>query len=399
MAPTPTPSASVPVKEKGLTILTQNGFTDGRGAAHVVGEVYNGASLNWMRVTVTCEFYDKDEHLLATRETYALIDILLPDEKAPFKVSFWEPAAEVESFVLSVSGQETTRQAFTGIEFAQDDGKAIGDALLIFGEVINRSGGPANNVRIAATIFDREDRIIDVGFAYAERDIFVRGSVSPFALTIDEINGEPERYELIAYGERAQDNKLDRLADIELGSAYYPVDASDDPVLVGEVTNVGVRNATSIKVFASFYDREGTVIDTAWSYIWAAVLEPGARSPFNIAPLNPGPEIKEWTVWVEGIEINDPVPGSLVLQETTNAVSDDDVATFTGFVHNDGIKTMTAIEVAVTVYDGEGKVVAAGWEWLDGDLEPGARMPFTLEVEASENANSYELYVQGTIKT
>jgi hypothetical protein len=352
-----------------------------------------------MQVMVKCEFYDKNEHLLATREVHALIDVLLPDERAPFKASLWEPTAEVEGYVLSAGGQEATRKAFTGIEFAQDDGNIEGDALVIIGEVINRSDVAASNVRIAAAVFDRGDRIVDVGFAYAERDVFVPDSVSPFVLTIDRVNGEPERYELIAYGKRAQDDKLDRLADIQLGSTHYQAEAVDEPMLIGEVTNQGEQNATSIKVFASFYDREGTLVDTGWSYVWTAVLEPGTRSPFEIEPRNPTPEIERWTVWAQGTEIDDPVPGDLVLQETTNTVSGDDVAAFVGFVHNDGTETMTAIEVAVTVYDGEGNVVATGWEWLDGDLLPGARMPFAFEVKANENAVSYELYVQGTIKT
>ena len=57
---------------------------------------------------------------------------------------------------------------------------------------------------------------------------------------------------------------------------------------------------------------------------------------------------------------------------------------------------MESIEVAVTVYDAEGNVVMTDWTWLEDSLAPGASMPFEFEVQSSEAADSFELYVQGS---
>ena len=51
---------------------------------------------------------------------------------------------------------------------------------------------------------------------------------------------------------------------------------------------------------------------------------------------------------------------------------------------------------SVTVYDAEGNVVMTDWTWLEDKLAPDATMPFEFEVQASEQADSFSLYVQGT---
>ena len=88
-----------------------------------------------------------------------------------------------------------------------------------------------------------------------------------------------------------------------------------------------------------------------------------------------------------------------IMEDTDNPLADDYTATFVGNVKNNGTETMTAIQVAVTVYNADGEVVTVGQTWLDGDLAPNETMPFEFEVQASEAADSFELYVQGSVKT
>jgi hypothetical protein len=393
-----TPDAPATVAAHGLTILTQNGFTDSGGAAHVVGKVYNDTTTRFERVTVTCVFYDRDGQLLAQQSAPVLIDILLPEEKAPFKLSLWDPSQSIERYFLSVSGQETTAEPLTGIEFVQDNAQIQRETLVILGQVINNSPIPASDVQIAAAIFDREGQIIDVAAAHTARDIFVQGSISPFALLIEPVNGEPERYELIVHGKQAPDDAVERLAHLELTSTNARRNEQNDLVILGEVANLDQAPAGSVKVFAALYDENETLVDVGWTHIWAEVLAPGARSPFGIELIDPAPGIERWQVWVQGTKHAAPAQGSLTLVDTDNTLSDSRVATFTGRVRNDGSETMTRIEVAVTIYDAEGQIVAAGWDWLDGDLAPETSTPFAFEVETNERADSFALYVQGTIK-
>jgi hypothetical protein len=398
--PTPTPETTEPpITEEGLVILTHNGFTDDSDAVHVVGEVYNNTDANYEWVVVKVEFYDEGKTLLAEEETYVYVDILLPNEKAPFKVSLWEQPDGLDNYVVSVTGDETDVEPFTGIKFVQDSGAVDENSITIIGEVTNESETPASNVRIAAAVYDANGDILDVGFTFSERDVFFQDSLSPFEMYIGNTNDSPDSYELIAYADEAADWELEDLAEIEMIDIDYYFDVFDDLVVVGEVINNDSQNASFISVFASFYDENDALVAVGWNFVWADILEPGAKSPFDISLFGTPEEIDHWTVWVEGDKTDSEAEGNLVLVDTDNTIDDDYLATFTGQVQNDGEDTMEYIEVAVTIYDADGNVVMTDWTWLDGELAPGGTMPFEFEVQANENADNFELYVQGSVKS
>jgi hypothetical protein len=397
--PTATPTESAvtpPIAGEGLSILMHNGFTDSSDTVHVVGQVYNNTESNYEWVTIKVEFYDKDEKLLAEEEGYAYVDILLPKEVAPFKISLWEDVTGIDTYVVSVTGDETDEEPFTAIEFVQDSGKIDGNSLTIIGEVTNPGETPASNVRIAASVFDENGDIVDVGFTFAERDIFFQDTLSPFELYVSDTSGTPDRYELLVYADEAADWELESVADLEMNSIDYYIDSFDDLIVVGEVTNNDTANVAYASVFASFYDENDVLVAVGWDFVWADILAPGEKTPFEIELFGTPQEIDHWTVWVEGDKTDTEVAGKLSLRDTDNTIDDNYLVTFTGNVVNEGTEKMESIEVAVTVYDGEGNVVMTDYTWLEGELAPNATMPFEFEVQTSEVAESFELYVQGS---
>jgi len=402
--PEPTPTAAAAATEptemeEGLVIVSHSGYADSSGVVYVVGEVYNNSEANYRWVMAECAFLDEDEILLAEAESYVYAGILAPGEKAPFKITLWEVPAGLDTYIVSVSGDETSEAPFVGIELLQESGSVDEENLTIIGEVTNTSETPASEVRIAASVYDGDGEIVDVGFTYAERDVFFQGMVSPFKLFISEVNGDPDRYELRIYASAAADWELEEYADLEIKSIDYTIDAYDDLVVVGEVDNTDDVNVAYIKTFASFYNEADELIGVEWSYAWADVLAPGEVTPFTLALFATPEDIDHWTVWAEGSRTDEEPVGGLAFAESDNALSDDYVATFTGTIENVGTEIMTAIEVAVTVYDAEGNVVMADWTWLEGDLAPGERMPCEFEVQTDETAESFELYVQGSVET
>ena len=385
--------------DEGLVILTHDAYIDDSDVVNVVGQVYNNTTRNYQWVVVKCEFYDKEDKLLAEEETYAYIDILLPDEKAPFRLFLWETPAGLERYVVSVEGDETTEQPAVGIQFVQDNGSIEENNLYIIGEVTNTGETPVSQVRIAAAVYDENGDILDVGFTYAERDVFVQDKLSPFELYVSATNGTPDSYELIVYGQEAADYELEQLADLDLTSIDYYIDTFDDLIIVGEVANDDSQNVAFVLAFASFYNEADELVAVGWGYAWADILEPGNKSPFSIELYNTPEEVDHWIVWFEGDVTDDPVAGKLVLEDTDNTLDDDYVATFVGNVKNNGTETMTSIQIAVTVYDADGEVVTVGQTWLDDDLAPDGTMPFEFDVQASDAADSFKLYVQGSVKT
>jgi hypothetical protein len=57
---------------------------------------------------------------------------------------------------------------------------------------------------------------------------------------------------------------------------------------------------------------------------------------------------------------------------------------------------MTAIEIAITLYDGEGDVTNVHWTWLDDDLAPNATASFEIAVPGAADAQAFGAYVQGS---
>jgi hypothetical protein len=378
-----------------LAIATLNGFVDSGGAIHVAGHVVNDTDANQRWIKVTCSFYDGTGALLAVEQAPAYIDTLLPGERAPFKISLWEPPPGIDTYAASATGQETSEGPLTDIAFVQDSGIVEGRDLTIIGEVMNRGQVPASQARVAAAIYDERGTMVDAASTYARQEIMLPGDTAPFKLFIAETGAPPARYELIAYAARAGEAEVRRMADIQLEGFRSYVNPLDELILVGEVTNLGRQHAVFVKVVASFYNEHGTLVAVEWSYVWADVLAPGARSPFRIVLYGTPEDVDRWAVWAEGEESDEPALGALRLEDTETVLGGDFVATVSGAVVNGATETMADIRVAATLYDVDGQVVAVDWVWLDGDLAPGAQMPFVIAVEASAAVQSAALYVQG----
>jgi hypothetical protein len=263
--------------------------------------------------------------------------------------------------------------------------------------VVNNGTQTASYVEVAATLYDAEDNVIDVGFTTLERSVMFPEDLSPFEIWVGDVHGDPVRYEIVVYGDVAADWVLEDLAKMEMVDIDYYIDAFDDLVIVGEVKNADESNAQFAKVFASFYDENNKLVGVEWTYAWRDVFMPGELSPFKLSMFDTPETVDHWTVWVQGTKTEDGPEGNLAFESTDNAIGDDFVATFTGTIKNDGTTAMKYIEVAVTIYDENKAVVMTDVEYLDGELAAGGTMDFEFEVKADERASSFELYVQGSV--
>jgi hypothetical protein len=378
---------------------------DDEGVVHVIGQVYNGSAENLKWVKIVGTFYDEQDELLAEKETYAYIDVLRPDEKAPFDLVMWEPPAGLESYALEVSATETEEEPFLGIQFVQHGASFDPEGQLrLLGEVTNTAEQPASQVRIAGAVYDAEGQILKVGFTYAERDILETEHTSPFEMYLGAVErGTPSNYTIIAYGQQAEEHEIESQARVEVLDTGYmwdaqnPADERRDLTIIGEVRNVDAAPARFVKVYASFYDAEGALVAVGWSYAWRDRLPPGERSPFQIDLWRAPASVERWTVEVQGqkapAEAGEPL---LTLEDTANTVSEDNVATFSGQVRNQGAAAAGEIEVGVTIYGPGEEVLAVSRVQLDGELSPGQSMPFELALQVTDRASSFNLYVSGS---
>lgn len=416
-------SASALEVEDALEILSHVSYTDERGVFHVIGEVYNGTTRNYRGIRVKGKFYSR-EKLVAQENTYAYIDILRPDEKAPFDLVLRSPPGEsgeapaIDDYVLEVQGDVTTTEPFLGIQFIGHSASFVDDRqgdseradLTIIGEVTNVADRPASQVRIACAAYDAEGHLMNVGLAYAQRDILEPDEISPFRLYVGDVgrglalDDGPQNYHILAYAQAASESELERQADVKVLSVEREAGSGDGSngeaslVLLGEVANVGTAPAARIQVTASFFNADNRLVAVEWGAAWRDNLPPGERSPFEIVLSGPPEGIDHWVLGAQGIRGDAPAASQLSLEQVSNGVDAQNVVTFGGQVMNRGPETMGAIEVGATVYDAAGHVVSAGRIYLDEALAPGATRPFALQIRATEAASSFQLYVEGRVE-
>jgi hypothetical protein len=84
-------------------------YTDTGGYFHIVGEVRNDTKHTAASVKVTAMFYDACNRSIGTASAYAMLDLLVPGQKAPFEINVVILAHVPHSFSLSVSHVATTQ--------------------------------------------------------------------------------------------------------------------------------------------------------------------------------------------------------------------------------------------------------------------------------------------------
>jgi hypothetical protein len=166
-----------------------------------------------------------------------------------------------------------------------EDGSDFG-SLYIVGEVKNNLSSMVNYVQIVGTFYDAGGTIIDSDFTYTDLDYLRPGEKSPFRLIISDeavasrienytlsVNWEPVNADPAAVAE-ATVLMIEEGEQREAEFGGYEV--------IGQITNGGTSSTEYVKVTATFYDENGRVIDTDYTYTDPSDLAAGQSAPFEI---------------------------------------------------------------------------------------------------------------------
>lgn len=162
--------------------------------------------------------------------------------------------------------------------------------LYVVGEVKNNLSTVVNYVQIVGTFYDSSGLIIDSDFTYTDLDYLRPGEKSPFRLIISNeavasriqnytlsVNWEPVNADPAAVAEAT-------VLTIEEGEQRDAEFGGYEAI--GQVTNGGTRSTEYVKVTATFYDENGRVIDTDYTYTDPVELAAGQSAPFEIRTTN-----------------------------------------------------------------------------------------------------------------
>lgn len=168
----------------------------------------------------------------------------------------------------------------------------------IVGEVLNTTNSNINFVKVVATFYDEAGTVIGTGFTYTELDIIPPNDAVPFKISSYPDKIQPASYKLSSDYNTTSEEPFAGLsikshsATISMG--YYEI--------VGEVENTSTMPAEFVKIVATYYNYNGHVIGTAFTYTEIDVVEAGGTSPFKLSSYPRKISPASYKLQVEGSE-------------------------------------------------------------------------------------------------
>jgi len=154
--------------------------------------------------------------------------------------------------------------------------------LNVVGEVKNNLQSNINYVKLTATFYDANKKVIGTDFTYAELDILKPNQKSPFELSSypDKITPEWDNYKLhLSYDTTGQSP----YAGLEILSYSDKIDDRGYHKIIGEVKNKGVRTSSYVKVVSTYYNAKGEVIGTDFTFTDPSDIAAGVSAPFELS--------------------------------------------------------------------------------------------------------------------
>jgi hypothetical protein len=153
------------------------------------------------------------------------------------------------------------------------------DRNTIVGEVKNNLSYPIEQVRVTATLYDKNGVIVATGDKYVNDYLIQPGSRSGFDIFLDETLPSESKYILITSFEKSEDVNPEAL-QLSVGKNSK---TSNSFKVLGEVMNQGKSDANAVKVSAIFYDEGHKVIDTNYVYTNPDIIGPNKKAPFEFS--------------------------------------------------------------------------------------------------------------------
>ena len=149
----------------------------------------------------------------------------------------------------------------------------------VVGEVKNTLPSNTKYVKIVATFYDAQKKVIGTDFTYTELDILKSNQKSPFELSSYPDKIDPASYKLkVSYSETGEEP----FTGLKILSHSASIDDLGYHKIVGEVKNGGTKEATYVKVVCTYYGAGGKVIGTSLTYTDPDDIDAGDSAPFEL---------------------------------------------------------------------------------------------------------------------
>jgi hypothetical protein len=160
-----------------------------------------------------------------------------------------------------------------------------------------------------------------------------------------------------------------------IDSGYYNI--------VGEVENQGDLYLADIKIIATFYDENNTVVGKNYDFVKLDVLPPGRRAPFwlRINDVNQSGKVRRYSL-DSTYNITTAIPQKLEILSDSTYIDGNGSKRIVGEIKNIGTIEATVVKIVATCFNTTGFVVAVNFTYASSaDMGPNQTSPFDLSID------------------
>ncbi len=168
-----------------LGLVSDNNYTDEFNTLTIVGEVRNDSNVDVGQTDITVTFYNAAGTIINTASGATMLKTIPPGEKSPFIITLTRPAG-LASHSLRAVARPVTPQ--TGAQLAAANLKRFEDDAGFFhvtGSIQNVGSTTAKRIKVAAIIYNRDNRVINVGFTYSNPPKLAPGQLATYDVSFD----------------------------------------------------------------------------------------------------------------------------------------------------------------------------------------------------------------------
>ncbi len=169
-------------------ILSSSNYYDSINYNHIVGEIQNTGNVNLEYVKIVVTFYDASNIVVGTTFTYTEHDILIPQQKSPFKTNIASSdfTGTPTNYTLQLTYSATNNNPYNGLEILSnsDSTDSIGWNHIV-GEVKNTGSQTANYVKLIVTYYDSGGDVVGTTFTFTDPLTLTSDQTAPFETNMD----------------------------------------------------------------------------------------------------------------------------------------------------------------------------------------------------------------------
>jgi len=372
-----------------LNIIQVAGYQDSFEDWNIIGLIANDTDRIMEDIQVEVEIFDANNVSIYKNSDSTTVSLytLGPGEITPFHLGITEDLAAPDHFVATIVGSNVSSAERGKAEVSQvnkfvDDN----DNVYLVGEITNTDSKPILVSGVAAATFDANGEMISAASENVSLHYLDPGETGPFRINLTGAEGSAASVTDFNIYTDVQVYDQQPSYNLEMSDLYDYKDSYDDIHLVGEVTN-NEDKPLNVSVVVAIYDGQGNIMD-ACSASLPFYATSGEKVPFDCSywgPLNWIPSAydtaEKYKTFIDRYWTYQSYSEEVVVSTSEDKVEySSGRGTFTGKVVNNTPGKLDSATVAVSVYNKDGILVAAAWDYIFDEIQANASADYEVYV-------------------